>query len=145
MAVEKGDYTTAIYLYSRSIHRDPTFGQTYLDRGIAYEKLGEKEKAINDFLKAIELSPGAYEQASKRRDLANEHLATLTGAPKANSTAFVQSPIQNTNSTQPKSIALDFVVPGPGCLEKVPTPRAPMNFATDGMSKHARMGDTVPW
>ncbi|MEC9368386.1 MAG: tetratricopeptide repeat protein [Pseudomonadota bacterium] len=48
----------AIADYDRAIAGDPNFIDAYLQRGLAYEWKGAKEKAIEDFRRALDLAPG---------------------------------------------------------------------------------------
>ncbi len=62
---EKGKYEEAIYHYTNAIHigLNPQIAQTYNLRGIAYDVIGEGQKAIEDYETALDLDPehaGAY-------------------------------------------------------------------------------------
>ncbi|MFP3042954.1 tetratricopeptide repeat protein [Treponema primitia] len=50
---EKGDFDKAIADYTESIHINPDFSYNYKDRGYAYDKKGNKDDAITDFLHFI--------------------------------------------------------------------------------------------
>ncbi len=51
----RGKYDQAIADYSKAIGLDPTGFRSYHNRGVAYQKKGELEKAKADFAKAEEL------------------------------------------------------------------------------------------
>ncbi|MBI4775309.1 MAG: tetratricopeptide repeat protein [Deltaproteobacteria bacterium] len=42
--------------FDQAIRENPEFGAAYHDRGVAYQKMGEMEKAIRDFDEAIRIS-----------------------------------------------------------------------------------------
>jgi len=52
-AVSPGE---AVSYFDQAIREDPEFGPAYHDRGVAYQKMGEMEKAIRDFGEAIRIS-----------------------------------------------------------------------------------------
>lgn len=58
----QGKYEDSIAEYTRAIERDPTYIDTYRNRGIAYYQLGEYDLAIADYLHVIQLNP-AYKAA----------------------------------------------------------------------------------
>jgi len=60
----KGYYETAIDYYSRAIHHHPESRTYYLHRGIAWNKMGNQEKAIEDIEVANRLNSGVFEQIS---------------------------------------------------------------------------------
>ncbi|MBK8539507.1 MAG: tetratricopeptide repeat protein [Ardenticatenia bacterium] len=43
--------------YSRAIELDPKYACAYCNRGDAYAKLGEYQRALKDYSRAIELDP----------------------------------------------------------------------------------------
>ena len=47
----------AIADYDLALGQDPEFTLAYFNRGIAYEKIGEREKCIADYRKALSLEP----------------------------------------------------------------------------------------
>ncbi len=49
------DYQGEMLDCNKAIQYDPTFAMAYLCRGYAKEKLGRKEEAIKDFIKAYSL------------------------------------------------------------------------------------------
>jgi tetratricopeptide (TPR) repeat protein len=51
------DYREAIRAFASSIQLDPTNARTYLNRGMAYERIDNMQQAIADYSKAIELVP----------------------------------------------------------------------------------------
>ncbi|PSB00772.1 tetratricopeptide repeat protein [Merismopedia glauca] len=51
------DYKTAISNLDRAIALEPQYNASYLYRGIAYEKLGDREAAIKDYQKAVSIQP----------------------------------------------------------------------------------------
>ncbi|HUU30001.1 MAG TPA: tetratricopeptide repeat protein [archaeon] len=54
-AFDSGDYKRAVAAFSGVIAQFPRNAGIYIIRGIAYHKLGEYNKAIDDFTKAIQL------------------------------------------------------------------------------------------
>lgn len=56
-ARKKGDYNTAIEMYSKAIELSEGFFKAYFNRGFAMDKIGEYEKAIADYSKALEIEP----------------------------------------------------------------------------------------
>lgn len=52
-----GQHNGAIADYTRAINLDPTDGNAYLQRGLAYENTGRYQKALEDYSKAIQLRP----------------------------------------------------------------------------------------
>jgi len=65
----KGNYETAIYLFTAGLQLNPDNPGLYNDRGLCYLKEGDIEKAIEDFSKAIELNPD-FAEAYYNRGLA---------------------------------------------------------------------------
>lgn len=53
----QGEYLEAIKAFALSISIDPMNSRAYLNRGMAYERIGNFQQAMDDFTKAIELSP----------------------------------------------------------------------------------------
>jgi Flp pilus assembly protein TadD len=51
------NYQEAIRAFASSIQLDPTNARTYLNRGMAYERINNMQQAIADYSKAIELIP----------------------------------------------------------------------------------------
>ncbi|MBC8867929.1 MAG: tetratricopeptide repeat protein, partial [Planctomycetes bacterium] len=56
-SMEKGDYDTAIALYSLAIQQQSQLVDAYRKRGHAYFEKGEYEPAISDFAEVIGLAP----------------------------------------------------------------------------------------
>ena len=61
---------------SRTILVNPRHAAAYIDRGIAYQVKGDKDRAVADFTKAIEIAPRI--EAYKNRGNAY-HAVVLTG------------------------------------------------------------------
>ena len=70
LATSKGNFTQAISLYSRLLKQDPKHFAAYVNRGILWEQLPVKDakerlanrlKAEQDYLKAIQLNPNSAE------------------------------------------------------------------------------------
>jgi len=53
--IDKGELLKAIDCFTKVIRVEPRDGETYYNRGLAYYKLGEKEKALSDFDRLIRL------------------------------------------------------------------------------------------
>jgi protein O-mannosyl-transferase len=69
MLMQSGKTAEAIIEYSKAIEFDGKYSEAYNNRGTAYGKLKEYEKAIKDFSKAIELND-KYDVAFKNRGMA---------------------------------------------------------------------------
>lgn len=54
---QKGNYDTAVSLFTAGIELNQDNPYLYNDRGLSYLEAGDKDKAISDFSKAIELKP----------------------------------------------------------------------------------------
>jgi Tfp pilus assembly protein PilF len=54
-------YQEAIEKYNKSIALDPTYSQSYADRGMSYCVLKQFDKSLADINKAISLNPGAQQ------------------------------------------------------------------------------------
>ena len=67
---QRGDLDDAIAYYTEIIELDPSHtsvvAQAYYNRGVAYEQKDNYERAIEDFSKAIKLSPDLYEAYHNR-------------------------------------------------------------------------------
>lgn len=64
-----GDAEKAVEYFTNAIKAEPNFAKSYNARGVAYVLLGEYDKARQDFVKALEVSP---ENLQARENL--EHL-----------------------------------------------------------------------
>lgn len=67
-ALSNNDRKAAIAAYSEAIKLDGNLKRAYVNRGVAYNELGELQKALADFTKAIELDPTdsyPYEQRAQ--------------------------------------------------------------------------------
>ena len=64
----KGDYHSAIGLYSKAIEEDAVNFKAFFNRGMAYHDLGMFRKAIKDFTDAINLN-SKFSEAFKNRAL----------------------------------------------------------------------------
>jgi putative uncharacterized protein (fragment) len=49
------DFASAIQCYTKAVEIDPDFGEAYFNRGLAYLKTGDKQRAFADLSKAGEL------------------------------------------------------------------------------------------
>jgi tetratricopeptide (TPR) repeat protein len=69
----KGDYDTAIANCTQAIAIEPTYVPAYLNRGRAWAKKNDLQKALADFKKVVELDPsnqvGQQELANTRKAL----------------------------------------------------------------------------
>ena len=54
---EKGDYQTAVMLLSRVVSGDKNNVEALVKRGVAYVKLKQREKALQDFDRAKQVAP----------------------------------------------------------------------------------------
>lgn len=55
--LNEGDYRAAIDAYAKVIELDPTFGDAYYNRGLAYINLGLYDRALADMDAAIRINP----------------------------------------------------------------------------------------
>ncbi|MDR0971186.1 MAG: tetratricopeptide repeat protein [Bacteroidales bacterium] len=55
--VEKKSYQDAIILFSKAIEADSNYLEAYYNRGVTYQKIGETQKAKDDFNKVIQINP----------------------------------------------------------------------------------------
>ena len=78
--VEKREYDQAIADYTKAIESDPTYTAAYTNRGLAYERKVDPERARNDFQKAL-ATPQKFSNGKWAHDTAKARLAALT-APK---------------------------------------------------------------
>ena len=58
---EMYDKAQPAYGYDKYIELNPNDADAYFNRGLAYELKGDKEKAIADFRKALEIAPSFQE------------------------------------------------------------------------------------
>ncbi|HNH75101.1 MAG TPA: tetratricopeptide repeat protein, partial [Candidatus Obscuribacter sp.] len=54
---DKGDYQTAVMLLSRVVSGDKNNVEALVKRGVAYVKLKQREKALQDFDRAKQVAP----------------------------------------------------------------------------------------
>ena len=74
-SLESDDYQKVIKDYTEAIKRKPDFAEAYYNQGVIWHRLGESQKAIDDFSKAIKLKePAVYAKAYKARAAAKEAL-----------------------------------------------------------------------
>lgn len=64
---------------SQSIQVDPNCAQSYFERGLSYQHLGDKQGAINDYTEAIRLAPG-HAKAYYHRGILNVDLGKKKAA-----------------------------------------------------------------
>ncbi|MBN1521665.1 MAG: tetratricopeptide repeat protein [Candidatus Aureabacteria bacterium] len=64
--IDSGDYQSAIREFTRVISIDPSYGDAYYNRAIAYSSLEDYDNAIKDYTKAIEMNPQDYEAYNYR-------------------------------------------------------------------------------
>ena len=50
-------YNEALAIFNEAIALEPNFGGTYANRAILYDRMGQYELALNDYLKALQLDP----------------------------------------------------------------------------------------
>ena len=53
------DYEGAIRAFAHSIHLNPRYERAYVNRALAYERLGNVQQAIEDFTRAVFVNPDA--------------------------------------------------------------------------------------
>jgi tetratricopeptide (TPR) repeat protein len=63
-----GDVPAAMDLLNKALELDPELERAYAFRGAAYEKLGELDKAIADWRKALSLAPNSRMAKQKLAD-----------------------------------------------------------------------------
>jgi tetratricopeptide (TPR) repeat protein len=56
-AMEKMEWKKAIFGFNKVLTKDPKHTQSYGNMGLCYAHLGEKQKALNNLNKALELDP----------------------------------------------------------------------------------------
>jgi len=103
------EYLTQVESASRGIQSSPNSADLYCQRGINYQKMGQKERALEDFTKAIELDP-SYALAHHNRGLVNSELgnrkAAVEDLRKASKFYFEKEDIDNYYVTRNMSQAL---------------------------------------
>jgi tetratricopeptide (TPR) repeat protein len=73
------DYKTAISGFDRAIALEPQYNASYLYRGIAYEKLGDRQAAIKDYQKAVAIKPeDAIPQRFAKENTGNDQVSEIT-------------------------------------------------------------------
>jgi tetratricopeptide (TPR) repeat protein len=77
--VELVGYLQEIETCTQTIRINPNYAETYYNRGIIYQRLGDKEGAIGDYTQAIRINP-SYAQAYHTRGLARADLGDKKGA-----------------------------------------------------------------
>lgn len=63
--VYKKDFNKSIYNFTQSIEIDSSYAEAYYNRGLAYEQLGENEKAISDYKTSLKYKTN-FDKAIKR-------------------------------------------------------------------------------
>ena len=51
------DTQGAIRAFASAIRKDPSFGRAYLNRGMAFQRIGNLQQSLDDFTRAAELMP----------------------------------------------------------------------------------------
>jgi predicted Zn-dependent protease len=80
------DIPGAIRAFAMAIRLDPDYARAYLNRGMAYERIGNLQQAVEDFSKAIDLEPEEGKiyyirgAAHRHLDMAKEALEDLRKA-----------------------------------------------------------------
>jgi tetratricopeptide (TPR) repeat protein len=80
------DIPGAIRAFAMAIRLNPDYGRAYLNRGMAYERIGNLQQAVEDFDRAIDLEPGEGKiyyirgEAHRRLGMAKEALQDLRTA-----------------------------------------------------------------
>lgn len=62
LKLSQKEYTDAIHYYDEALQKKNDFADAYNNRGIAYLRMGDIEKALSDFSKAIDIDP-KFDQA----------------------------------------------------------------------------------
>jgi tetratricopeptide (TPR) repeat protein len=95
-ASARGDYKSAIDLYTKAIDLDPYDDQSYNNRGTCFHRIGNHRKAIADFSKAIEINPQKAGSYSNRAGCFCD-LGEYENALKDDTNAIKISPDSSTN------------------------------------------------
>jgi tetratricopeptide (TPR) repeat protein len=84
--ISGADYNGAIIALNEAVRSDPKDVDAYVNRGLAYRKLGQNQKAIDDCTKALGLDP-RYADAYVNRGVAygqlGQHQKTIADCTKA--------------------------------------------------------------
>jgi len=56
-AGKKGDYSTAIILLNKAIHKNPRLKEAYIQRGLCYENINQGDSAINNYKTLLAFAP----------------------------------------------------------------------------------------
>jgi tetratricopeptide (TPR) repeat protein len=78
--LEHKRYAVAVRSFSAALRRDPSYAEAYLLRGMAQDRLGLTQKALQDFTRYIDLKPKDPEGYIRRGDARNfnqEHQAAI--------------------------------------------------------------------
>jgi protein O-mannosyl-transferase len=68
-SAERGDYDTAISLYTRALELNPESAEASYNRALAYQARGDSTRALADYNRAIELRPRYAEAHNNRGNL----------------------------------------------------------------------------
>lgn len=55
--LQLGRYDESLVEFNNAIAMEPDFGGTYANRGILYDRMGQHERALEDYLTALQLDP----------------------------------------------------------------------------------------
>ncbi|ELS00375.1 tetratricopeptide repeat protein [Xenococcus sp. PCC 7305] len=103
------EYLSQIESASRGIQSSPNSAELYCQRGVNYQKMDQKERAIEDYTKVIELDPSSA-LAHHNRGLVNSELgnrkAAVEDLRKAAKFYFEQGDLNNYQVTRNMSQAL---------------------------------------
>ncbi len=105
----KIEYLSQIESSTRAIQSSPDSAELYCQRGVSYQQMGKKERAIEDYTKVIELDP-SYALAHHNRGLVNSDLGNKKEAVedlrRAAKFYFEQGDLENYQKTRNMSQAL---------------------------------------
>lgn len=79
-AVNRGDFRTAIHLYSEAITLDPTHHILYTNRSAAYAKIQQFQKSLLDARKARDLNPKWAKVSGVRKNPCSYDYGFVTSA-----------------------------------------------------------------